>query len=99
MRNDAALLFGRVAKTTSCTTCFSIQDKMRYSKSTEPVAGASAPLYIVKNSRVHGRGVFAARKLPADTCIIEYRGQRIDADTANDRGSSDPDNPFHTFFF
>ncbi len=34
-----------------------------------------------------------------DSCVIEYQGERITADTANERGSSDPENPFHTFFF
>jgi SET domain-containing protein len=57
------------------------------------------PFHIVRNSRIHGRGVFAARKIPAEACIIEYKGRRITDDEASERGSSDPDNPFHTFFF
>jgi len=57
------------------------------------------PYHIVRVSRIHGRGVFAARKIPADTCIIEYQGKRITEREAARRGSSDPDNPFHTFFF
>lgn len=44
-------------------------------------------------------GVFAARKIPADTRIVEYCGERISEKKADKRGSSDPDNPFHTFFF
>jgi uncharacterized protein len=62
-------------------------------------AAIDKPYYIVRNSRIHGRGVFAARNIPADTCIIEYAGNRITDDEASDRGSSDPDNPYHTFFF
>jgi SET domain-containing protein len=57
------------------------------------------PFYVVRNSKVHGKGVFAARKIPAEAKVIEYKGQRISADEAAERGSSDPDNPFHTFFF
>lgn len=57
------------------------------------------PFYVVRTSPVHGRGVFAARKIPADTRIIEYAGERITQREADRRGSSDPDNPFHTFFF
>jgi len=60
---------------------------------------AQTPLYIVKNSKIHGTGVFAARKIPAQTYIIEYAGQRISDAVAAKRGSSDPDNPYHTFFF
>jgi SET domain-containing protein len=62
--------------------------------------GATAPVYHeVRKSAIHGNGVFAARKIPVDTRIIEYCGERIDDDTAAERGSHDPANPFHTFFF
>lgn len=72
---------------------------MRQSKNTESAANPIPVLHVVKNSKIHGRGVFAARKIPADTCIIEYTGERISAKKAAARGSSDPDNPYHTFFF
>ena len=72
---------------------------MRHSKYTASSAVSPAPFYFVNNSKVHGNGVFAARKIPADTCVIEYAGQRITADAAAERGSSNPDNPYHTFFF
>jgi uncharacterized protein len=54
---------------------------------------------IVRNSKVHGNGVFATRKIPADGFIIEYGGKRITQKEADRRKASDPDNPFHTFFF
>ena len=54
---------------------------------------------IVKNSKVHGRGVYAARKLKAGERVIEYRGERITWKEADRRPSSDPDDPHHTFFF
>jgi hypothetical protein len=72
---------------------------MPLSKTPESSSKTTAPLYVVKNSRIHGRGVFAAKKIPADTRIVEYRGERISSEVADERGSSDPDNPFHTFFF
>jgi SET domain-containing protein len=53
----------------------------------------------VRNSKIHGRGVFATRKIAAGTCVIEYQGERITARQAASRASADPDNPFHTFFF
>ena len=55
--------------------------------------------YIVRNSKIHGRGVFAARAIRKGTCIIEYKGERISWKEALRRPDTDPDNPFHTFFF
>ena len=37
------------------------------------------PWHAVRRSKLHGNGVFAARKIPAGTRIIEYGGQRISA--------------------
>ncbi len=53
----------------------------------------------VRHSRIHGNGVFAARKIPAGARIIEYRGKRITEKQAEKRFGQDPDNPHHTFFF
>jgi SET domain-containing protein len=72
---------------------------MRHSKYTESFTETIPPFYVVKNSKIHGKGVFAARKIPADTCVIEYLGERITAEMAAERGSHIPDNPYHTFFF
>ncbi len=57
------------------------------------------PRIVIRNSRVHGRGVYAARKLKTGERIIEYRGERITWKEADRRPSSDPDDPNHTFFF
>jgi SET domain-containing protein len=59
----------------------------------------SKTLYRVRNSHIHGRGVFAARKIRKGTTIIEYRGERTTWKKACLRPDSDPDNPFHTFIF
>ena len=40
----------------------------------------------VRKSGIHGRGMFAKKKIPAGTYIIEYKGERIDKDESNDRG-------------
>ena len=53
----------------------------------------------VKHSKVHGQGVFATRKIPAGTEIIEYQGKRITEKQADKRFGMDPENPHHTFFF
>ncbi len=57
------------------------------------------PRIVVKNSRVHGRGVYAARRLKAGENIIEYKGERIPWKEADRRPPSNPDDPYHTFFF
>lgn len=62
-------------------------------------AATARPNYIVKNSKVHGRGVFAARKIIAGTCIIEYQGERISWKEAVRRENEKPEDCFHTFFF
>ena len=58
-----------------------------------------APAYIVRNSAIHGRGVFARRTIRKGEDILEYRGRRISSDEADELPDSDPDNPFHTFLF
>lgn len=55
--------------------------------------------YSVRNSTIHGRGVFAARKIPKGETVIEYRGDVTTWDIASLRPDSDPDNPYHTFIF
>ena len=55
--------------------------------------------YVVRNSPIHGRGVFARRTIRKGSWIIEYRGERISVDEAERRPDSDPHNPYHTFLF
>jgi uncharacterized protein len=57
------------------------------------------PAYVVRNSPIHGRGVFAGRTIRKGTQIVEYRGERISMREAERRPDSDPDNPYHTFLF
>jgi SET domain-containing protein len=40
----------------------------------------------VRHSEIHGRGLFAKKRIPAGTHIIEYVGEKIDKDEANERG-------------
>jgi len=62
-------------------------------------ASRNAKPYVVRNSPIHGRGVFATTKIRKGTVIIEYKGQRADWDDAMERPDSDPDDPTHTFLF
>ena len=54
---------------------------------------------VVRQSRVHGKGVFALVDIPRGTQIIEYKGERITWAQAMKRHPHDPENPNHTFFF
>lgn len=55
--------------------------------------------HVVRDSPIHGKGVFAKRKIPAGTRIIEYEGARISNKEADRRHPTNANDPFHTFFF
>ncbi len=57
------------------------------------------PLYVVRNSDIHGRGVFAARTIRKGTCIVEYEGERIDNKEADRRYDEAGMKRHHTFLF
>jgi SET domain-containing protein len=57
------------------------------------------PAYTVKTSPVHGRGVFARRRIPAGACIVEYTGERIAWPEALRRAEAKGGPPSHTFYF
>lgn len=60
---------------------------------------APKPWHVVHKSELHGQGVFANRPIPKGTYILEYEGVRITPEEADAQESSDPNDPFHTFFF
>jgi len=53
----------------------------------------------VRRSGVHGRGVYAVGPIAAGERIIEYKGERISDDEADERHPADPQEPHHTFYF
>src|ERR1017187_5001259 len=53
----------------------------------------------VRRSRVHGRGVFALRRIRKGTRIIEYLGDRISHREADNRYGHKPIDDNHTFLF
>ncbi len=67
--------------------------------SAAPTDDLNNPPYRVKNSPVHGRGVFARRKIRAGALIIEYGGDRIDYDLACIDAAARDDDSNHTFLF
>ena len=64
-----------------------------------PVRHPRTKAYVVRHSPIHGRGVFATHDIAADLRVMEYKGERIAAELAAERSGTDPDNPYHTFFF
>jgi uncharacterized protein len=58
----------------------------------------SAPIE-VRNSSVHGRGVFATRRIEKGERIIEYLGERVSHAEADRRYESKAENDSHTFLF
>ncbi|MES2257815.1 MAG: SET domain-containing protein-lysine N-methyltransferase [Pseudomonadota bacterium] len=58
-----------------------------------------SPLFVVKNSAIHGRGVFARRRIRAGTRIVEYTGERISSDESVRRAAAGGGPVNHTFFF
>ena len=61
---------------------------------------ARGPLYVVRNSPIHGRGVFAARYIRKGTRdSTEYKGERIDNDEADRRYDDSKMKRHHTFLF
>src|ERR1700682_700647 len=57
------------------------------------------PLYVVRNSGIHGRGVFAARRSRKGTRIVEYTGERISDKEADRRYDDTRMKRHHTFLF
>jgi SET domain-containing protein len=66
---------------------------------TRPAAPPAGARFQVRRSGVHGRGVFATRRIAAGERILEYRGEIIDWTEALRRHPHDPDDPHHTFYF
>jgi SET domain-containing protein len=60
---------------------------------------AGNKLVVVRESGVHGNGVFAKRDIPKGTKIIEYTGEKISWKEAVKRHPHDPSQPNHTFYF
>lgn len=57
------------------------------------------PMIRVRNSRIHGKGVFATRRIRKGTRIIEYVGERLSHEEADRRYEDHDVNDNHTFLF
>ena len=63
------------------------------------MSAARKPLFRVRRSRVHGRGVFATRRIARGTRVIEYLGDRVSHREANRRYALKPGDDNHTFLY
>lgn len=59
----------------------------------------ATPSYRLRNSTIHGKGLFATRPIRKGARIIEYVGQHIDNAEADRRFEKKKVNDGHTFFF
>ncbi len=61
--------------------------------------GAGAPIYRVRSSAIHGKGVYATQRIHKGTRIVEYLGDRITHAEADRRYSAKGQDDGHTFLF
>jgi SET domain-containing protein len=64
-----------------------------------PDAGEEAPPIEVRESPLHGLGVFATARIARGARIIEYRGERVAHEEADRRYDHKPLGDSHTFLF
>jgi SET domain-containing protein len=62
-------------------------------------ARAAAPAIEVRDSPLHGFGVFATRRIKKGTRVVEYLGERISHVEADRRYDDKDENDNHTFLF
>jgi SET domain-containing protein len=63
------------------------------------MSAARSLMFKVRRSKVHGLGVFAARRIRKGTRIVEYLGERISHREANRRHAAKPVTDNHTFLY
>jgi uncharacterized protein len=68
-------------------------------KSAIPATPANQRRIQTRRSGVHGKGVFAVQDIAEGETLIEYVGEVISWDEAQDRHPHDPTDPNHTFYF
>jgi hypothetical protein len=86
-------------KTGSATLASEHHAHMRRANANKwPDVPGREPLVVVKNSKIHGRGVYAARRIRKGTRVIEYLGERISHAVADARYDEKADDG-HTFLF
>jgi hypothetical protein len=72
-------------------------DQSQPTKGGPPIV--TSPLIEVRNSPVHGRGVFAVAPISKGTRILEYLGDRVSHKAADERYEDHDESDNHTFLF
>ncbi len=89
------------ARTRTHVHVFNIPKNSDVSKATSKIVPKKARgrLIQVRRSGVHGKGVFALQKIAVGQTLIEYLGEVITWDEAQERHPHNPEDPNHTFYF
>jgi len=66
---------------------------------TEKLANFHSRYFDIRDSPIQGRGAFANRKIRAGTRLVEYAGERISNDVADERYDESRMRRHHTFLF
>ena len=61
--------------------------------------GTKGRRYIVRRSKIHGKGIFALTDIPKGTRLMEYLGERITHKEADRRYAAEHENSPHTMLF
>ena len=77
----------------------SIRKARRPAPKKQQVSLATSPLVEARDSRIHGRGVYAVAPIKKGTRIMEYLGERISHDEADSRYAKKGEDDGHTFLF
>ena len=72
---------------------------MRHAARAAAPQGVDAPLYRVRSSGIHGKGVYATQRIRKGTRIVEYLGDRISHEQADARYEAKGQDDGHTFLF
>lgn len=59
----------------------------------------SQPYYVVRNSKIHGKGVFAKRPIRKGTQVLEYTGKIVSREEADEIGTTTVNGHTHTMLF
>ena len=71
----------------------------RPKKAAKSASLASSPLIEARNSKIHGRGVYAVAPIKKGTRVLEYLGDRISHAEADRRYEKKGEDDGHTFLF
>ena len=102
MRYAPSVFRRRWAQTLGPTILNPSRSHCHTAHSTRPVAkfaGSRTLAFVIRSSKIQGKGAFATRRIPKGARIIEYLGECIDEKEADIRYDDDEMGRHHTFLF